>query len=217
VIKEEKKSLGHGLTLTVRKVTRHLPSLIDKFDLGHKLSLRERRLLKYYPPEVQILIEDAKPEIEDICNGVISTYKNYIEPALAFKCPVNLEPMDWEECQRRQSEGLFYDCPCPNPAPRPETVQSKFMLAMKRAALDRFDNHNYSILKRKYFEDKAEHLFHRNEKDPGYPDTVHIRRDFIAKLLQVIVNDHFPQYLQDLKSLPVLHGVRRLYELYSRI
>jgi len=106
-------------------------------------------------------------------------------------------------------------------------VPYDFLREQQTATLKWFDSHNPKILRREHLEDKTFHLFHRNmrpEKEdrsgpqnPGYPDIVHIKRDFIGKLCQVIISDYLPDILPSPKNPPPNYGKDQLYELYRQI
>ena len=82
---------------------------------------------------------------------------------------------------------------------------------LKHFSLKWIGKNKTTILKKKYFEDKIDHLFEGEQ----YPEARGLKRSFIGRLLQIIISDHLPKILSTPKKATKNYGQKTLYELYS--
>ncbi len=86
---------------------------------------------------------------------------------------------------------------------------------LEDAALECFKKHEFKVIKLEYVKELS--LYYRNIKDE-VPDYSHHKRDFIGKLCQIIICDHFPKILPEHSNPPQHYGAKSLYEnLFSKV
>lgn len=102
----------------------------------------------------------------------------------------------------------LYSCMTTNLVSTPENED------YKEAILKCFKTGLYEKVKEEYLTD--DFLYYYGEKE--FIDNRHLRRDFIGKLCQIIISDHFPKRLPEKNKAPKRYSAKKLYEeLYKKL